>query len=113
MNQENVKKEEAPEPLIWEERGPDVSLIDLDKNWDKIECFFSAAARGVSCGSGGEKRAHQLAKLMSKAIEESAGTDMDVVEGAALLMCYAAKGGDYYCTMRSLLNKHGYRRAAR
>ena len=71
--------------------------------------FFKVASRGGPCGSSGEQRARRLAKLMCKAIEECANTDLETVEGAALLMCYAATGGDGYCAVRSLLNVHGYK----
>lgn len=82
-------------------------------NVDKIHRLLNAAWRGGPAGSGGEQRARKIAKLMSKAIEECANTDLEVVEGAALLMCYAATGGDGYCLVRGILDRDGYRRGAR
>ena len=117
MRNEPTMIEEPPAPISWEEafgeeRGPELNLMDMDINLPKIERLFKAAARGGACGSGGEQRSHRLAKLMSKAIEECAGTDLEAVEGAAL-MCYAAQGGDGYCAVRKMLDQAGYRRAAR
>ena len=92
-----------------EEPKPDIDLKNIDYNFKKINRLLEAAARGGPCGSGGEQRARRLAKLMSKAIEHCANTDFEVVEGAALLMCYAATGGNGYCWARDLLNKNGYK----
>ncbi len=90
-----------------------IDLSISEDNIHKIERLFQAAARGGPCGSGGEQRARRLAKLASKAIEDCAGTDLEVVQGAALLMCYAATGGDGYCAARKYLAAHGYHRPRR
>ncbi|MEO0796279.1 MAG: hypothetical protein AAFX93_14010 [Verrucomicrobiota bacterium] len=93
------------------ENGFDFDQIDA--NLDKINRLFDAASRGGPAGSGGEQRARELAKLMSKAIEECAGTDMEIVEGAAVLMCYASLGGSGYCAARKMLDQRGYKRKPR
>lgn len=78
-------------------------LDDTDANIAKIHRFLDAARRGGPTGSGGEKRARRLAGLIQQGIRECAGTDQDAVEGAALLLCYAATSGDGYCTAEKLL----------
>ena len=109
MNNQPQVLEPAPGAVKWndvfhEERGPDIELKDIGKNVEKIKRFVAVAHRGGLGGSGGEQRSARLAKLMSEAIEECADIDLEVVEGAALLMCYAATGDNGYCFARDVLN---------
>ena len=100
MKNELPTMEATPDAITWEEafgepRGPDIALKDIGKNMKKIKRLFENAAQGGPGGCSGYQRARKLAGMMSRAIEECAGTDLDVVEGAALLMCYAATGGGW------------------